>query len=175
MKRLLLLVCLALSLTACGTEQDDLDAWMSEQTTRIAANAKIEDLPKPLKSEEFKYMAFESLAPFDLTKLNIAKAGGNRGLAPDTMRTKEPLEAYELDTLRMVASITKQGAVTAYVKTPDSTTQTVHVGNYMGQNFGRITSINESGITLREIIENSAGEWEARTKTIPLEEQEQKK
>jgi type IV pilus assembly protein PilP len=40
----------------------------------------------------------------------------------------------------------------------------------MGQNFGRITAISETQITLREIAQDPVGEWVERTTTLQLQE-----
>ena len=53
----------------------------------------------------------------------------------------------------------------------------VKPGNYIGQNFGLITEITETEVNLKEIVEDSNGDWVERASTIVLEEhqQEQKK
>ncbi len=43
-------------------------------------------------------------------------------------------------------------------------------GNYLGQNYGRVTQITESEITLREIVQDAAGEWIERGTTLQLQE-----
>ncbi|MBL8425196.1 MAG: pilus assembly protein PilP, partial [Candidatus Accumulibacter phosphatis] len=42
--------------------------------------------------------------------------------------------------------------------------------NYMGQNFGVVVSVSESEVTLRELIQDSAGDWVERTSTLLLQE-----
>ena len=49
----------------------------------------------------------------------------------------------------------------------------VKAGEYMGQNFGRITRITEKDVTLREIVQDAAGEWIERTSTLQLQEKAQ--
>ena len=46
----------------------------------------------------------------------------------------------------------------------------VKVGDYLGQNFGRITKIGETEITYREIIQDAAGEWIERNSALQLQE-----
>ncbi len=46
----------------------------------------------------------------------------------------------------------------------------VKAGEYLGQNFGRITKISETEITLREVVQDAAGEWIERTSTLQLQE-----
>ena len=40
----------------------------------------------------------------------------------------------------------------------------------MGQNFGLVTQISDSEVTLREIVQDSAGDWSERTSTLNLQE-----
>ncbi|MEO7725999.1 MAG: pilus assembly protein PilP, partial [Burkholderiales bacterium] len=43
-------------------------------------------------------------------------------------------------------------------------------GNYLGQNFGLITEISESAIKLKEIVQDSGGDWTERVSTLTLAE-----
>jgi len=56
----------------------------------------------------------------------------------------------------------------ALVKTPDNNLFRVKVGNYMGQNFGLITEISESTIKLKELVQDSSGDWTERVSTMTL-------
>jgi type IV pilus assembly protein PilP len=55
----------------------------------------------------------------------------------------------------------------------DKTIYQVRVGNYMGQNFGVVTGVNESEVVLKELIQDSSGEWVERTSTLQLQEKPQ--
>jgi type IV pilus assembly protein PilP len=44
----------------------------------------------------------------------------------------------------------------------------VKKGNYMGQNFGVVTGIDESQISLKELIQDGAGEWIERNSALQL-------
>ena len=43
-------------------------------------------------------------------------------------------------------------------------------GNYMGQNFGVITGIDEGQIELKEIVQDGTGEWVERVSSLQLVE-----
>jgi type IV pilus assembly protein PilP len=60
--------------------------------------------------------------------------------------------------------------VNAVIKTPDNAIYHVRKGNYVGQNFGLITQISDSEVILREIVQDSAGDWSERTSTLILQE-----
>ena len=91
-------------------------------------------------------------------------------MQPDLNRPKEPLEAYSLETLKMVGMLSRQGTVHAVIKTPDNAIYHVKKGNYVGQNFGRITQIGDGEVGLHEIVQDSAGDWSERTSTLLLQE-----
>ena len=81
----------------------------------------------------------------------------------------EPLEAYPLDSMSMVGSVVKQGRQYALLKV-DNLLYQVKVGDYLGQNYGKITKITETDVTLREIVQDAAGEWTERTGSLQLQE-----
>ena len=93
----------------------------------------------------------------------------NSLLAAELNRRKEPLEAYPLDSMSMVGSVGKQGQPFALLRV-DNLLYQVKVGDYLGQNYGRITKITETEIALREIVQDAAGEWIERTATLQLQE-----
>jgi len=165
MKRLTSLI-IILGLAGCGGGgMEDLQSFVSE--TGKDMQGKIEPLPQVKAFEPFTYNAFDLPDPFKPRKLST---GGGGGMQPDLNRPKEPLEAYSLETLKMVGMLSKNGLVHAVIKTPDNAVYHVKKGNYAGQNFGLITKISDSEVTLREIVQDSAGDWSERTSTLNLQE-----
>lgn len=165
MKRVLTLAVMTASLYGCGGDgMEDLKAFVAEAGKDM--QGKIEPLPEIKPYEAFSYEAFDLPDPFRPRKLS----GKGGGMQPDLSRPKEPLEAYSLETLKMVGVMSRKGVIEAIVKNPDNAIYHVHVGNYMGQNFGLITRISESEIELREIVQDSAGDWSERISTLVLQE-----
>ena len=166
MKRLILTM-LILGLSGCGgSGMEDLKKFVAEAGRDM--QGKIEPLPQVRAYEPFAYDAFDLPDPFKPRKLAIGGGGG--GLQPDLLRPKEPLEAFSLETLKMVGALEKKGLIHAVIQTPEKAIYHVHKGNYVGQNFGMITQITESSVLLREIIQDSAGDWSERTSTLTLQE-----
>ena len=89
--------------------------------------------------------------------------------SPELARRKEPLEAFPLDSMSVVGSIIRAGQPVALIKV-DNLLYQVKLGNYLGQNYGRVMKINESEITLREIVQDAVGEWIERIATLELQE-----
>ena len=165
MKRLAT-VLIMLGLSGCGGgDMEDLQAFVAE--TGKDMQGKIEPLPEVKVYEPFTYNAFDLPDPFKPRKLST---GGVGGMQPDLARPKEPLEAFSLETLKMVGVLSRQGVIHAVIKTPDNAIYHVRKGNYVGQNFGLVTQIGESEVSLREIVQDSAGDWSERTSTLVLQE-----
>lgn len=159
-----------LLLNGCGGgEDDDLRAWMKDQGA--ASRGKIEPIPAMRPYEAFTYNAFDQADPFKPRKIETGK--GARG--PDMTRRKEALEAFPLETLKMVGTLQKGQAMIGLIKANDNRVFQVRQGNYVGQNFGVITTISEGEINLKELFQDGAGDWAERQTKIMLQEREQKK
>lgn len=158
-------------LAACGgEEQQELRAELAAMTKDM--RGKVDPLPVVKPYEPVPYTAFDMADPFGPTKIVLAAEKSqtkNNGLAPDLDRPKEPLEAYPLESLRMVGTLAKQKQTFAVVKA-DAGLYRVRAGNYLGQNFGVITKITDGEIVLRELIQDSGGDWAERTSTLLLQE-----
>lgn len=162
----------ALLLAGCGADPNtDVKQWMDEQTRTM--KGRIEPVPQVKPYVPFAYNAFDLPDPFKPRKIEPAR--GSSKFAPDLTRRKEPLEAYPIESLRMVGTLERNGTMFALVRTSDRTVYQVRPGNYMGQNFGVITSISESDIKLRELVQDSSGDWAERQTRLLLDDQEQKK
>jgi type IV pilus assembly protein PilP len=167
---LLVLATSTLLLSGCGGGSDeDLRAWMAEQG--LSSRGKIEPIPPIRPYEAFTYNAFDQAEPFKPRKIETGK--GSRG--PDLTRRKEALETYPLETLKMVGTLQRGRATVGLVRATDNKVFQVRQGNYVGQNFGVITSVLEGEITLKELFQDGAGDWAERQSKIMLQEREQKK
>jgi type IV pilus assembly protein PilP len=169
--KIALALTLALLLAACsGEEFGDLKAELKDKTKDM--RGRIEPLPVVKPYEPVPYKAFDQPDPFSAAKIELVtkSAGtGGGGLKPDLNRPKEPLEAYPLESLKMVGVLQQRKASYALVKA-DTGLYRVGVGNYMGQNFGLITGITDSQIQLRELIQDAVGDWTERQSTLQLQE-----
>lgn len=163
---LTMLFCVSMLAACGGGDMEDLPQFMDEAGKDM--QGKVEPLPQIKPYEPFSYDAFDQPDPFKPRKLS--PSGGGGGLQPDLTRPREPLEAYSLETLKMVGMIGKKNGINAVIATPDKAIYHVRVGNYMGQNFGLITRITDTEITLKEIVQDSAGDWAERTSTMTLQE-----
>lgn len=169
MLKYLIPVVACVMLSACSSEKHaDLRAWVKEQDN--LPRGRIPPLPEVKPYTPVEYAAFDLTDPFKPRKIEPPKGATIAGgVQPDVNRRREPLEAYPLEALKMVG-VLKQKGFFALVKTPDNNLFQVKNGNFLGQNFGRITEISDTSIKLREIVQDSNGNWEEKDQTLLLQE-----
>ena len=164
------LVLLAL-LASCSADHEELQQWMDQQRKEVKPS--VAPLQAPKKFDPAPYTMAQAVEPFSTQKLTVAlkqeARQPNSLLAAEMNRRKEPLESYPLDSMSMVGSVTKQGQPFALLRV-DNLLYQVKVGDYLGQNYGRITKIAETEIALREIVQDAAGEWIERPAALQLQE-----
>lgn len=177
--RIAWMVACTLPMLGCGASgEDELRQWMASE--RAQAKPRITPIAEPKKFLPQPYAAENGVEPFNVLKLTqalrreSAQTASNAALiAPEMARRKEPLEAFPLDTMAMVGSLNKTGKPTALLKV-DRLLYQVQIGNYLGQNYGRITTITETAIQLREIVQDATGDWIERTTSLELQEEAKK-
>jgi type IV pilus assembly protein PilP len=161
----------AFALVGCGGEQEELTQWMEQQRREVKPN--VVPLSPPKKFNPQPYIALGGVEPFSSQKLTVAlkqeARQPNSLLAAELNRRKEPLEAYPIDSMSMVGSVVKGGRQYALLRV-DNLLYQVKQGDYLGQNYGKITKISETDVALREIVQDAAGEWTERTSALQLQE-----
>ena len=168
MRLKLLPICiLSLVLVACGSgDGDDLDKFMRDSANDM--RVKIKPLPEVRPYLALEYNADGMLSDPFRSRKSASKSGG---LQPNLNRPKEPMEAYPLENIKYVGLLSKSKLTYALVKTPDNNVQQVKVGNFVGQNFGVVTQINDSEIVLKEIVQDDlSGDWVERITNLQLQE-----
>ncbi|HZW59347.1 MAG TPA: pilus assembly protein PilP [Woeseiaceae bacterium] len=166
--RFLALFAAALAVAACGGDMDDLDSYINEVKAR--PGGRIEPLPEIVPYEVFTYDADDEgmRSPFVPDAPQSASGSADGGTRPDRDRSREYLESFPLDTLRMVGTLELGGTQYGLVQTSDGLIHRVVPGDYMGQNDGRIVDITESEIQLVEIISDGIGGYLEREAAVSL-------
>ena len=158
-------------LAGCSGDIDELRQWIEQQRKDVKPNVKPLDAPKKFLPEP--YTASTVVDPFSAQKLSVAikqeATQPNSLLTAEMNRRREPLEAYPVDSMSMVGSLTRKDSRYGLLRV-DNLLYQVKVGDYLGQNFGKIMKISETDITLREVVQDAAGEWIERTSTLQLQE-----
>jgi type IV pilus assembly protein PilP len=157
-----------LALAACGGDNDDLDRYIND--VKSTPGGRIDPLPEITPYEMFTYVAdFEGIrSPFVPDTPQAASGGAGSGVRPDSDRSREFLEGFPLDTLRMVGTLDIGETFYGLVQTSDGLIHRVVPGNYMGQNDGRINQISDSEIALVEIISDGIGGYIERDAAVGL-------
>ena len=91
-------------------------------------------------------------------------------MRPDAKRSREFLEQFSLDTLKMVGTLRLGGSMYGLVQTKDGLVHRVALGEHLGQSEGKITDITPSKISLIEIVPDSLGGYMERPAALALNE-----
>ena len=156
---------LALALVAgCSSKDEDLERFIAQ--TKQEQPGGVEPLAEIKPYESFAYGAQHLRSPF----VPGGSGGASQGVRPNSNRAREHLEQFSLDTLTMKGTLRISGRQYALVQTRDGVVHRVLPGNHMGQNEGRITSIEPSRISLVEIVTDGLGGFMERPATLNLAE-----
>lgn len=162
---------LLVGMAGCGGDDvSDLSKYIQEVKAR--PKAAIEPLPEIKVVESFIFKPDGLRDPFrpierkdDDTSVDVS---GVNGIKPDTERRKEELEAYPLDTLRMVGTLRNEKGYWGLVRARDGTIHRVQVGHHIGQNYGKILRILDDKIELMEIVPDKPGTWREQQSSLAL-------
>lgn len=178
MKKGNLLLIGLISLMGCSSgEHDDLRQWMEESTKDLRGQVK--PLPEVKAYVPVPYEMYGITDPFRPAKIEPEGrgklgAGKGGGLQPDFEARElrnNVLEKYPLESLTMIGRLVINKVPMAAIQYEDKVKQ-VKVGDYIGLDFGMVTAIGESEVKLRELIQDSAGEWSERDSSLLLQSKE---
>lgn len=187
------LVCtLAIVLSGCIREDpvDKINRFIAESSTRVKpGKSEIPELPQVAKF--VPYILQENLEdPFLLKPFvrdpvsdsskqrkeeakasveNIDSCEGLECAVLQELMNRKPqfLERYALASLSMVGSMQEEdGTLSALIKTPVGLFN-VHVGDYMGQNYGKVLIIEPDHMIVQEKVRTPAG-WEDKKSVLNL-------
>lgn len=165
-------ICCVLLSACAGDDLSDLQTFIAAEKTK--PKSPIEPLPEIKVVEPFIFNPDGLRDPFIALEQTLenseAAAGSSSGLKPDFTRPKEELEAFSLDSLRMVGTVNAKTGLWGLVKAGDSTVYRVRVGNYMGKNFGKIIRIVNDKIELMELVSDKPGSWHEQQASLALAE-----
>ena len=156
-------ICLiSMLLAACSVDNAELYRYINQIKTR--PSRPIEPIPQFSPLPIYKFPDNDGRrSPF--RPVDQKKRGDL--LAPDSNRKKQPLEVFPLDALRYVGLLKEQNQVWALIQQPDKQVTRIAIGDYMGQNYGKVIEIKENFIKLQETVKIT-GKWENQTTTINL-------
>lgn len=160
----------ALLLGACGgEEQSELRQELAAMTKDL--RGRVDPLPQVKSFEPVPYKGESMVDPFVPGRIVVTQAasgGGGGGVQPDLNRPKEPLESFPMESIQMVGTLSQNQDMYALVRAGASLFR-VKKGNYMGPNFGVITGIDESQISVKEVVQDSGGDWVERSTSLQMQ------
>jgi type IV pilus assembly protein PilP len=158
-------------LSACTQDMDDLNKYIAAVKARPAD--PISPIPPVKTYTPYEYDGLSGRNPFRASiseGVDDVRSTAGTGPQPDFERSKEYLERYELDTLAMVGTFSKEESYWALVRDPEGVIHRVPVGDYIGRNHGQVVNISNSQVGLSELISDGAGGWLIREASIALGE-----
>jgi type IV pilus assembly protein PilP len=152
-------------LAGCSSADSDLEAFIAR--TKQEPPGGVDPLPEVRPYESFFYAAQSMRSPF------VPGGSGDSSspsVRPDSKRNREFLEQFSLDSLKMVGTLTMSARRYGLVQTKDGIVHRVQPGNYLGQNEGRIALVDDSKISVTEIVPDGLGGYMERAAQLSLSE-----
>lgn len=161
-------------LSGCGGggQFEDLQARMDD--IKGKPKGRIEPPPEFKVYKAFSYGAAALRSPFERPlDVELAALPQQRSnVKPDLNRPKEVLEQFGIDSLVMVGTLARPGgSLFALVRDPDQGLHRIKPGNYMGRNFGKVTSVTASKVDVIEVVSDGQDGWVERPRTLVLREE----
>lgn len=166
--RLIYFALVSLLLAGCGGEEfQDLRDFVKNSGADM--RGKIEPPPEVKPYEYFAYNNETNLPdPFKPRKQEL-RSGGSAGInQPDYDRPKEALEEFPLESLKMVGYLYMNKVGYAVIRATDTKLYRVKAGNHMGTNFGLVEEVTDTEVKVKEMVQDSAGDWTERLSSLQL-------
>jgi len=173
--RRLYLITICTLLAACSSEHEDIKQWMKESSKDVRPG--IPPLPKVIPYQAVPYLADKLVDPFVPGKIEPEnKQGGDNGKkgGPNFAARDERnnlLEKYPLESIKMIGFLNVNNQPMAVVQVEQHVKQ-VKRGDYIGQDFGIVIEINDQKMSLKELVQDSAGDWTERESILQLQAKE---
>jgi type IV pilus assembly protein PilP len=171
MRRFFMLTIFSLMLMGCDDQPAaELKSWIEHSRRQVQPT--IQKLPPAVVFMAYTYKPADRLDPFDAKKIyatSPADSPNAGALQPDSHRHREPLEAYTIDQLKMVGTLHRKGNSLALIEAEKIIYQ-VRLGNYLGQDLGKVVKIEEKSMDIDEMIQDATGNWNLRRIQLSLKE-----
>jgi len=166
----ILLVASVVLLGACagGDRYTDIKQFMDQVDAK--PKGRIEPLPEFQQYQAFAYGASDMRSPFDppveVKPVDASKRA--QQVKPDFDRVKQYLEQFNMAQLSMVGTLSQGATMFGLIRDTKGGVHRVQIGDYMGTDNGKIISISDGRIEMREIVSDGTGGWIERERTVSL-------
>jgi len=160
-----------------GGDHEDLRQWMADNTKDMRGS--VPKLPEVLPYQPVPYDVEGVLDPFKPNKIEpeskYKQAAGKGGAFQPDFEARELrnslLEKYPIESLKMIGYLNVNNRPMAVIQVDDKVKQ-IKMGDYIGLDFGMVTQISDKEVELRELIQDSAGDWSERKSSLYLQSKE---
>lgn len=168
LKHFLPIAMVGVLLSGCDSSGTQGLAKQLEEIKRTSVS-HIEPLPSPSPNLPFSYTATFLRDPFQSQDVieEPPAAVEKKCQLPDLTRPKGFFERFDLSAFAMVGSITDAQQNNALVRVA-SNVYLIKVGDYLGVNYGRVTSITDFGVVVLEKISDGDGGCKERPYNLEL-------
>jgi type IV pilus assembly protein PilP len=159
-----------LALVGCGGEEfQDLKDFVRESGADM--RGKVAPPPEVKPYEPFSYDNSTAIQdPFKPRKAEIRSSARSGQNQPNLDRPKEELEEFPLESLKMVGYLQQANIGYGVIRSTDGKLHRIKTGNYVGMNFGQVLSVSDTEIKIKEMVQDSAGDWSERESSLQLVE-----
>ncbi|MFZ5724495.1 MAG: pilus assembly protein PilP [Pseudomonadota bacterium] len=166
-----MLAAMVVGLPGCATDNEFADLKKKLEDIRLRPRGAIDPPPEFKAQPTYTYAAHKLRSPFlPPSEEALLPDTDVQAAAPDLTRPREYLEQFNIEALKMVGTMQRPGgAIEAIIQDGEGQTQRVRVGNYLGKNFGRVVAIEETRVSVAEIVPDGHDGWVERPRTIRLE------
>ncbi|WP_016956912.1 pilus assembly protein PilP [Catenovulum agarivorans] len=167
--RILALLGLVVTVAACSDDVSDLQAFTEQ--VKNTTQPSIEPIPQVEKFESFEYSVSGMRSPFVEPEPELIedKLGQTLDcLQPNYRRTKEPLEKFALDNIRMRGTMGGEDKIYALASASNGSLYRIGIGNYLGLFHGRVVKITPDYIQIEEMVPDGTGCWDIRKAEITI-------
>jgi type IV pilus assembly protein PilP len=163
MKRVMPLLVVGL-LAGCSSKDSELNTFIEQ--TKQEQPGGVEPLPEIKPNDTYTYDVESLRSPF----MPGGSGDSSQRVRPDIKRNREFLEAFTLDSMKMVGTMRIKGQYFGLVRDPGGLVHRVLPGAYLGQNEGKIIRIEPSKISITEVVQDGLGGYMERAAGLALDE-----
>ncbi|WP_110714709.1 pilus assembly protein PilP [Salinicola acroporae] len=157
--RLLLAGMLIASGLLTGCQDADLGALEAQlDALRHKPEGQIAALPQMPQYATADYDQSQRRSPF-VAEHDEQVEPVDRAPLPDADRPRQPLEAFELDSLTLVGTLMVGNTPSGLVAAPDGRVHRLFEGDYLGRDYGRVVDVESRALALVETVRDPQGDW----------------
>lgn len=162
---------LFVGLPGCTSNNEYADLKKTLEEIRQRPRGAIQPPPEFKAQPTYTYSAHKLRSPFTPPSDEVALPDSDvQAVAPDLTRPKEYLEQFNIEALKMVGTMQRPGgSLEALIQDGEGGVQRVRVGNYLGKNFGRVVAVDESRVSVLEVVPDGHDGWVERPRSIRIE------